>query len=95
MRDYGKILEVLKAARKPLCPFEFASVQVNPHYTDSSQVDRWWIGREWIGQTESTISRRLREAAALGLVVPSKRQAQNGAVLVQYSLPGIVLTERP
>lgn len=40
-----------------------------------------------LGCTEATAARRCREAAALGLVVPSKRKAQNGAMLTQYSLP--------
>ena len=39
------------------------------------------------GCTEATLARRLREAAALGLVVPSKRHARNGTMMVQYTLP--------
>ena len=42
-----------------------------------------------VGCTEATLARRLREAARLGLVIPSKRQAQSGAMLAQYSLPEV------
>ena len=67
-RDYGKILDVLKAAGRAMCAFEFDAIHS-------------------VGCTEATLARRLREAAALGLVVPSKRQAESGAYLTQYRLP--------
>ena len=67
-RDYGRILEVLGATGRAMCPHELDSFHT-------------------LGCTEATAARRLREAAAIGLVVPSKRQAKSGAMLVQYSLP--------
>ncbi len=80
-RDYGRILAVLKAVDRPLCPFEFSETDLGLDFGCLS-------GREWVGQTESTIARRLREAARLGLVLASKRRAQSGAWLAVYSLPG-------
>ena len=69
MRDYSRIIELLKRLGQPVCAHELSSF-------------------ETLGCTEATAARRLREASRLGLVVPSKRQAQNGAYLTQYSIPG-------
>ena len=83
MRDYSRIIEVLRQAGRPLCAYEFADIGAP---CSSSLAYR--NAREFVGMTEATLARRLRGAAAAGLVVPSKRQANNGAMLTQYSLPG-------
>ena len=89
-RDYGRILQALQAANKPLCAFEFEGFNINPHYLDSSRPDYWIQARAYIGCTEATLARRLREAYRLGLVVASRRQAQSGAWLTAYSLPAAI-----
>ena len=79
MRDYSKIVGVLKYARRPLCAFEFQNeIFTGPERTTMP-------ARVYVGCTEATLARRLREAVALGLVISSKRQAQSGAWLAQYS----------
>ena len=86
-RDYGRILAVLRAVGRPLCPHEFDQILAIDYIDALPGLYRDHSMRQYVGCTEATLARRLRKAARLGLVVTSKRQAGNGVWLTQYSLP--------
>ena len=80
-KTYRRILDVLRMAARPLSAFEFSEMPTE----DGGMVYR--NAREYVGQTEATIARRLREMARLSYVVTSKRPSDRGVMLAQYSLP--------
>ena len=77
---YRRILDVLRKVGRPMAAFEFAE-------TTSIEFSKSQNARQYVGQTEATIARRLREMARLGYVVTSKRPSNRGVMLAQYSLP--------
>ena len=86
-KPYDLIERVIKAAGRPLCAHEFASVKMErllPDTTDSrvESVD----GREFVGQSEASIARRLREMRGLGRVSGKRRE---GKSFVEYDLVSV------
>ena len=76
-RDYSRIIEVLESARRPLSAFEFRE----------TVMDMSTDGLHHVGCQEPTLARRMREAAALGILVCEQVKAQNGRWYSRYSLP--------
>lgn len=69
---YEKIEKVLNRAGRAIAPHEF----------DSVSIDATW-GRQFVGQSESAIGRRLREMRELGRVTSQRRE---GTAFVEYSI---------
>lgn len=84
MKDvYAKIETVLYIAKEPIAAHEFGNVSVKIMSGDSSVTDQRMSGRQYIGCTEATISRRLREMRELGRVTAKRRE---GKAFVEYAL---------
>ena len=88
---YDRILAVVKMAKglssmrngnAALAVHEFDSISMNGNYYDSSMVDRWQTGREFIGCSEATLARRCREMVGHGWLKVKKRAGKN---FVEYS----------
>lgn len=83
-KPYDRIEDVLRAAGKPLAAHEFTSVMLPwPKWIDRYKLDENINGREYVGLSEATIARRLREMAGLTRVNAFKRAGKN---FVEYAL---------
>lgn len=76
---YKKIEEVLAAAKKPLAEFEFVDVDVPVKEWPHHDIN----GRNYVGITESTLGRRLRELRGLGRVTSKRRE---GKLFMEYTM---------
>lgn len=76
MNTYLKIEHVLRQAARPLAPHEFHDVLV------SDQDGGILRGREYVGCSESTLGRRLRELREMDRV---KSQRRDGKNFVEYA----------
>lgn len=72
---YDKIEDVLKEAGRPIAAHEFDSVEICDF--------PYMSGRQYVGQSESAIARRLREMREVGRVTAQRRE---GTAFVEYSL---------
>lgn len=72
---YDKIEDVLKQAARPLAAHEFDEFEVCDYPPTT--------GREYVGQSESAIARRLREMREIGRVTSQKRE---GKTFNEYAL---------
>lgn len=81
--SYNKIERVMFIAGAPIAPHEFGNVSVKIMSGDSSKPDERMSGRQYVGQSESAIGRRLREMRALGRVTSQRRE---GTAFVEYDL---------
>lgn len=78
---YDKIEEVMGRAGRPLCDFEFKMIYIaSPRPKDASGVVD---GLTYIGCSEATLGRRLRELRSQGRTTSQRRQ---GKAFVEYSL---------
>ena len=66
---YDKIEAVIGQAGKALAPHEFDSITMRPPYEDLT-------GKAYIGQSESTIARRMREMVVLGRLYSQRREGR-------------------
>ena len=78
MKVYEKIEIVLKSVSRPLAPHEFNDVYVQ----DLEQMLNP-TGRQFVGCSEATLGRRLREMRELGIVTAKRRE---GKAFVEYAL---------
>lgn len=76
-----KILEVMNVAGRPLAEFEFNSIMI--HGVN---------GRFYVGCSESTLGRRLREMRESGMLTSKKR---DGKQFMEYALPVPVEAQEP
>lgn len=67
---YDRIEDVMRAANRPLAVHEFEDV---PMTIDEGELD----GRNYIGYSEQTLARRLREMNGLGRVSSKTREGKN------------------
>lgn len=80
MKTYSLIEDVMRRSPKPLAAHEFVFVVMPGPDGPGHVVD----GREYIGVTESTLGRRLREMRGFGRVTAHRRE---GKAFVEYALP--------
>lgn len=85
-KAYEKIEEVLREAGRPLAAHEFDTVTIRKASADlpGSGVTTQ-DGRSYVGQSESSIARRLRELHVAGRVVRRRRE---GKQFVEFKLVG-------
>jgi hypothetical protein len=74
-QNYERIESVLKKAGRPIAPHEFVSVIMDESNGES--------GRFFVGMTEATLGRRLREMRGLGIVTGKRR---TGESFIEYGL---------
>lgn len=79
MKKKQKIMQVLVRAMRPLAPHEFADV-IMP---DGDSVTGSSDGRRYVGLSESTIGRRLREMVVSGDLTVQRRDGKN---FVEYAV---------
>ena len=72
MKTYLKIEMVLKTAGRALAAHEFREVLIG-----------WQMGDRYVGCSEATLARRLREMRELGRVTAKRRE---GKSFVEYAL---------
>lgn len=84
-QTYTRIEDVLKIAKNPLAVHEFDNVRIEIPMEDSSDSRiEVMSGKQWVGVTESTLGRRLREMVGLKRVTKQRREGNAG--FVEYSL---------
>lgn len=76
---YDRIEEVLRNAGRPLAPHEFEAVTLTITYDNDE--DGWpkradVTGRRYVGCSEATLGRRLREMAEAGRVIRKRREGK-------------------
>ncbi len=76
MNTYARIEEVMKKAGKPLTEFEFGNVSIENGGDLMS-------GQQYIGASQSTLGRRLRELRQMGRVTSKRRK---GKAFIEYAL---------
>lgn len=86
-KAYEKITKVLETAGRPLAPHEFGDVTMT-HLGEVAATD----GRRYVGYSESTIARRLREMVGKGLAKSKTREGSNFKEFATTALIAVVLT---
>lgn len=83
---YEKIEAVMRHAERPLSPHQFRSVTYEGYHLCGSEAGMKYNpdGLTYIGCSESSLGRRLREMRELGRVTA---QRVEGKAFVEYSLP--------
>lgn len=87
---YERIEKVLRTADEPLAAHEFSEIWLNEKMpvitSDNPNIHDEIVpvdGRRYVGVTEATLARRLREMRELGRVTATRR---TGTAYVEYAL---------
>lgn len=79
---YDKIEKVILIAGKPLAEFEFDDVSITANH-DPRVVGDPVNGRLYVGCSQSTLARRMREMRALGRLTSNRRE---GKQFMEYDI---------
>lgn len=89
MTTYDKIEDVLKMAGKALAPHEFDEFSL-PMIHPSGDITRIYTAREFVGCSEATLGRRMREMVVLGRLSSKTRDGKTFkefAIQDRYPVP--------
>ena len=87
---YDRIEKVILIAGKPLAEFEFDAIQItanhDPHVIGNVN------GRQFIGCSQSTLGRRMREMREINRLVSNRRE---GKQFMEYQVAAVAAAQEP
>lgn len=84
---YDKIEFVLREANRPLAPHDFRFVVVPGFYALDGAITKDPDGLRYVGCSESSLGRRLREMRSLSRITSQDR---DGKAFKEFAIPSVV-----